>query len=87
MICRKITYRGNFDQLATAQIYQITRRNEINGEVKVISPKEVQLNLEGDASYIKLVQHQIEHSLKEKISNKEITPLSYQQYFGLNFIR
>ncbi len=87
MICRKITYRGTFDELAAAQMYDITRKNEINGEVKVISPQEIQLNLEGDPSFIKLIQHQIEHSLSDKISNKDVTKLSYQQYSGINFIR
>lgn len=87
MICRKIAYRGTFDENSASLIYDITRKNEISGEVKVISPEEIHLNLEGDPSFIKLIQHQIEKSLKEKISSKIITSLAYQQYNGINFIR
>ena len=67
MICRKIIYRGQFDEQSATQIFDITRRNEISGEVKFLSPQEIQLNLEGDPSFIKLIQHQIEHLLKGKI--------------------
>ena len=87
MICRKITYRGNFDDQSAAQVFEITRRNEISGEVIYSSKLEIQLNLEGDPSFIKLIQHQIENSLKNKISNKEVSALPYQNYAGINFIR
>lgn len=86
MICRKITYYGHFDDKSAAQIYDITRKNEISGEVKFISKNEVQLNLEGDPSFIKLIQHQVERSLKDKITSKEILVMNYQQYSGINFI-
>lgn len=87
MICRKITYRGNFDDRSAAQIFDITRRNEISGEVIFSSKQEIQLNLEGDPSFIKLIQHQIEKSLKNSISHKEVNSLPYQNYSGINFIR
>ncbi len=87
MICRKITYRGNFDEKSAIAIFDITRRNEISGEVIYTSSQEIQLNLEGDPSFIKLIQHQIEKSLKNKISHKDVNPLPYQQYTGINFIR
>lgn len=87
MICRKITYRGNFDDQTAVKIFDIARKNEITGEVIYRSPQEIHLNLEGDASFIKLIQHQIEKSLKDKISHKEVDQLPYQQYSGITFIR
>jgi hypothetical protein len=87
MICRKIVYRGSFDDLSAAQVYDITRKNEISGEVIYQSPQEILLNLEGDPSFIKLIQHQIEKKLQNKISHKEVIQLPYQQYSGIIFIR
>ena len=83
MIARQITYRGNFDQEALSEIYDITRKTEITGQVKSVSENEIQLNLEGDASMIKLVQHQIERKVKTAITDKNIVAIPYQNYVGV----
>ncbi len=86
MIARKITYRGNFNQISLGEIYTIARNNEITGQVKKVSDQEVELNLEGDASAIKLIQHQIERKVKSSITNKTIEPIPYQYYVGVTFL-
>lgn len=86
MIARKITYKGNFNQDALAAIYDITRRTEITGQVKTEGNSEVILNLEGDASMIKLIQHQIERKVKTAITNKTVEPIPYQNYIGVTFL-
>lgn len=86
MIARKITYRGNFDDISIGQIFDITRKNEITGEVKKVSANEVELNLEGDPSMIKLVQHQIERKIKTSISDKSIAQIPYQYFVGVTFL-
>lgn len=86
MIARKITYRGNFNQIALGEIYNIARNNEITGQVKKVSDQEVELNLEGDAAQIKLIQHQIERKVKSSITNKTIEPIPYQYYVGVTFL-
>lgn len=86
MIARKITYRGNFNQIALGEIYDIARKNEITGQVKKVSDQEVELNLEGDAAQIKLIQHQIERKVKSAITNKTIEPIPYQYYVGVTFL-
>ncbi|MGE3611167.1 MAG: hypothetical protein AB7I27_16365 [Bacteriovoracaceae bacterium] len=83
MIARKITYKGNFDQSDVGTIFDITRKIEITGQVKSVSQSEIELNLEGDPSMIKLIQHQIERKVKAHISNKEITAIPYQNYVGV----
>lgn len=86
MIARKITYRGNFSQNALGEIFNIARNNEITGQVKKVSDQEVELNLEGDAAQIKLIQHQIERKVKSAITNKTIEPIPYQYYVGVTFL-
>lgn len=86
MIARKITYRGNFNQEALNLIYDITRKIEITGEVKSVSPGEIELNLEGDPSMIKLIQHQIERKAKTLITQKSIAQIPYQNYSGVTLL-
>lgn len=86
MIARKITYRGNFNQKSLGEIYDIARKNEITGQVKKVSDQEVELNLEGDAAQIKLIQHQIERKVKSSITNKTIVQIPYQYYVGVTFL-
>lgn len=84
MIARKIIYRGNFNDEAVGAMFDITRKNEITGIVKKLSEKEVQLDLEGDPSMIKLIQHQIER--KVKVTDKSVEPMPYQYYVGVTFV-
>lgn len=86
MIARKITYRGHFDKAAVAAIYDITRKTEITGEVKAASESEVVLNLEGDPSMIKLIQHQIERKVKTAIKEKSIEQIPFHNYIGVIFL-
>lgn len=83
MISRKITYRGKFNQEEVGMIYDITRKNEITGQVVSVSPEVVELNLEGDAAMIKLIQHMIERKVKTAISGKSVEPVPYQYYKGV----
>ncbi len=83
MIARKITYRGTFSQECLSTMYDITRKTEITGQVRSVSESEIELNLEGDPSMIKLVQHQIERKVKTAISDKTVTPIPYQHYVGV----
>jgi acylphosphatase len=86
MIARKITYLGNFNDEILGTIFDITRKNEITGLVKKINDKQVELDLEGDPSQIKLIQHQIERKVKPFITGKNISPIPYQNYVGVNFL-
>ncbi len=86
MIARKITYRGNFNQTSLGEIFNIARTNEITGHVKKVSDQEVELNLEGDPSAIKLIQHQIERKVKNSITNKSIEQIPFQYYVGVTFL-
>ena len=86
MIARKITYRGNFNEELFATIFDITRKNEITGLVKKINDHEVELDLEGDPSQIKLIQHQIERKAKPFIKEKVVEHIPYQYYVGVNFL-
>ncbi len=86
MIARKITYKGNFNKDAVAAIYDITRKTEITGQVKPEGTSEVVLNLEGDPSMIKLIQHQIERKVKSAITGKTVEPIPYQNYIGVVFL-
>lgn len=86
MISRKITYHGNFSPAAVALMYDIARKNEITGEVKAINDKQVELNLEGDPSVIKLIQHQIDRKAKQFITDKQITQLPFQYYQGITLL-
>lgn len=86
MIARKITYRGNFDEKAVSAIYDITRQTKITGQVQNPSSNEVVLNLEGDASMLQLVQHQIERKVKSSISGKTVEQIPYQYYVGVTFL-
>lgn len=86
MIARKITYRGNFNDVAIGDMYNITRDTEITGQVKKISDHEVELNLEGDPSYIKLIQHRIERKVKTAITDKTVVQIPYQYYVGVTLL-
>jgi hypothetical protein len=86
MICRKVTYQGNFTSEVASSIYDITRKSEITGEVKLLNPKLIELKLEGDPSVIKLIQHQIERKVKEHIKEKTVTSIPFQYFKGLTFL-
>lgn len=86
MIARKITYTGNFNQDAISAIYDIARKTEITGQVKPQGTTEVVLNLEGDPSMIKLLQHQIERKVKTAITGKSVEQIPYQYYVGVTFL-
>ncbi len=86
MIARKITYKGKFDETAISLIYDITRKNEITGQVRLVNENEIVLNLEGDPSFIKLIQHQIERKAKSYIQGKSIEQIPYQRYVGVTLL-
>jgi hypothetical protein len=86
MIARKITYKGNFNQEALNIIYDLTRKTEITGQVKMVSDREIVLNLEGDPAFIKLLQHRIDRSAKSYISEKLVEPIPYQRYVGVTLL-
>ena len=86
MIARKIIYRGHFSDEIVGTMFDITRKNEITGFVKKLNESAVELNLEGDPSQIKLIQHQIERKVKSAITNKSIEQIPYQNYVGVNFL-
>lgn len=86
MIARRITYVGNFNQQAVVDMYDITRKTEITGQVKATGTTEVVLNLEGDPSMIKLIQHQIERKVKKAITGKTVEQLPYQNFVGVTFL-
>lgn len=86
MIARKITYRGSFTEETIGDIFNITRDKEITGQVQKVSDQEVVLNLEGDPSQIKLIQHQIERKVKPAIKDKKVEPIPYQYYVGVTFL-
>ncbi len=83
MIARKIVYKGQFDKASLAAIFDITRKIEITGEVRPLGAQEIVLNLEGDPSMIKLIQHQIERKLKSVILDKSVEPIPYQYFSGI----
>jgi len=86
MIARRIVYKGQFNKESLSALFDITRKIEITGEVKPKGNQEVILNLEGDPSMIKLLQHQIERKLKTVIQDKTIEPIPYQYYTGIVFL-
>ena len=86
MITRKITYNGNFNQDAISSIFDIARKIEITGEVKAINDKQVELNLEGDPSMIKLIQHQIENKLKTAVTDKKVESIPFKNYRGITLL-
>ena len=83
MIARKITYKGQFNQEDVGAIYDITRKNEITGQVRSVSSDVVELNLEGDPAQIKLIQHMIERKVKAAISGKLVERIPFQHYRGI----
>ncbi len=85
MIARKIIYTGNIDESTLAAIYDVTRKTEITGEVRKKSASEVELNLEGDPSMIKLIQHQIERRVKDSIKDKTVSQIPFQYFVGVTF--
>ncbi len=86
MIARKIVYRGNMNQDVLGIMYDITRKVEITGQVKPVSAQEIELNLEGDPSMIKLVMHLIDRKVKTFITDKTISQIPYQNYVGLTLL-
>lgn len=86
MIARKIVYIGHFNQESLAVMYDITRKTEITGVVKAIGENQIELNLEGDASMIKLIQHQIERRVKSFIKDKTVTPIPYANFIGVTLL-
>lgn len=86
MIARKITYKGNFNQDALNIIFDIARKSEITGQVRMMSDREIVLNLEGDPSFIKLLQHRIDRSAKAFITDKVVEPIPYQRYVGITLL-
>lgn len=83
MICRKIIYRGFLNTASLNTIYDIARNIEITGEIKRYSDDEIHLLLEGDPSFVKLLQHQVEHSLGSSIISKSVETLPFKNYKGL----
>ena len=86
MIARKITYKGNFNQEALTIIYDLTRKSEITGQVRMMNEREIVLNLEGDPSFIKLLQHRIDRSAKAFISEKIVEQIPYQRFVGVTLL-
>lgn len=86
MIARKITYKGNFNQDALNIIFDIARKSEITGQVKMVNDREIILNLEGDPSFIKLLQHRIDRSAKAFISERIVEVIPYQRYVGITLL-
>ena len=85
MISKKITYTGNFDSEKAGFVYNIARKVEMTGEIKLKSPKEMELILEGDPSMIKLIQHQVERKIKGSITSKAIETFPLQNFTALSF--
>jgi hypothetical protein len=85
MIARKITYTGPLDVSAAESIYDIVRKIEITGEIHFTTPGTIELDLEGDPSMIKLIQHQVESKLKGL--QKSVIPSPFKNYQGLDFYR
>lgn len=86
MICRQLTYKGNFSSSNLEQFYKIARRIELAAVIKKINDQTVELVVEGDPSMIKLLQHQIERSLKDVIIEKQIISIPFRHISGINFI-
>ncbi len=86
MIARRITYKGNFNEEALLIIYDLTRKTEITGQVKMMNEREIVLNLEGDAAYIKLLQHRIDRAAKSYISERLVEQIPYQRYVGVTLL-
>lgn len=86
MIARRITYKGNFNQEAVGLIYNIVRNHEMTGQIQMVNEHEVVLNLEGDPSFIKLIQHQIERRAKSYITGKDVAQIPYQRYVGVTLL-
>jgi hypothetical protein len=86
MIARRITYKGNFNEEALAIIYDLTRKTEITGQVKMLSEREIVLNLEGDPSFIKLLQHRIDRAAKTYITDRLVEPIPYQRFVGVTLL-
>lgn len=87
MIARKIVYLGKFNTESANIVFDITRKIDITGQVKADKENEIELNLEGDPSMIKLLQHQIERAIKPEISDKIVTQIPYQNYKGIVFLK
>jgi hypothetical protein len=85
MIARKIVYHGNFNTDSVNEVFDITRKIDITGRIKANGGEEIELNLEGDPSMIKLIQHQIERKIEVK--NKVVTPIPYQSYVGIILLK
>jgi hypothetical protein len=86
MIARRVIYKGNFNEEALMIIYDLARKSEITGQVKMMNEREIVLNLEGDPSFIKLLQHRIDRAAKTYISEKLVEQIPYQRYVGVTLL-
>jgi hypothetical protein len=86
MIARKIIYQGSFNSQNVGEIYNIARKVEMTGQIKLKSAHEVELILEGDPSMIKLIQHQVERKIKSAITGKTVEPHPYQFFQELVYL-
>jgi len=87
MIARKIVYKGQFDNITADTVYDIVRKIAVTGEIKQQNNAQLTLELEGDPSMIKLIQHQIERRIKGRISDKAVDTIPYRHYTHLSFGR
>ena len=85
MIARRIVYHGKFNTDSLSTVFDITRKIEITGEVKANGASQIELNLEGDPSMIKLIQHQIERKVTD-ITDKTVEMIPYQNYAGITLL-
>ena len=85
MIARKIIYEGIFDDRTLNAVYELVRKIEITGNLKKNSAGHLELNLEGDLSMIKLIEHQIERKCPTHIKGKEILPAQIMNYPNFSY--
>jgi acylphosphatase len=85
MISKKIIYTGNFDSEKAGLVYNIARKVEMTGEIKLKSNSMIELILEGDPSMIKLIQHQVERKIKDSITSKIVESHPLENLSALSF--
>lgn len=85
MIARRIVYHGKFNTDSLSTVFDITRKVDITGQVKANGASQIELNLEGDPSMIKLIQHQIERKVSD-ITDKTVEMIPYQNYAGITLL-
>ena len=84
MIARRIVYHGTFSQDNVSTVFDITRKVDITGFVKANGTNQIELNLEGDPSMIKLIQHLVERAVT--ITDKTVDQIPYQNYSGVTLL-